>query len=484
MDETARLSFIRRWLAVPTFGLCLVASTLTAQQDVRLVTGDAAGAGFEADLRVLDLTPDGKHVLFLGEPSRSGPSAGISRGGFYLRNLASGTITLLFDKSPLEAAVSADGRFVAYSGGANIWRFDRFASNPQPISGNLNEEPHTPQISDDGRFIAYASVATNAVVENPGALPADGLPYVVIYDSETQTQRIVTTAPDGSALDTGFGGVAWFQEFSFSGNGRYLFYSTDATNAHPDRDGATNQDFFWLYRRDLQTGEIIVAGKAADASVPPGNLTTPSTSTDGERVLFKGSFIGGDGLIPGYGNATGTDLYWKDLGSGDVIRVSATGDGAAPDGFINESSLSPNGLRAAFASSAKNLRVPDDENFFDIYSATILPDEGDVEMTQVSVGPDASRNVDYTSGPFAADDYVAFNTQQWEEMLDQAGAGPSTHGVAVGTFPPAPAGSGARISLLDADPVGFMRSAFRKMARAHSSLSANWATNAGKSVAL
>ncbi|HKJ90355.1 MAG TPA: hypothetical protein VJ960_04440, partial [Oceanipulchritudo sp.] len=391
-------------------------------------------------------------------PSRAGPSPGINRAGFYLHNFSTQTSTLLLEEgNSLEAAVNADGRFIAFRRGNNIWRYDRFASNPQVISANPNDESRSPQISDDGRFIAYASIATSNQVENPDAIPADGLPYVVLYDAEEDTRRVVTTTPGGSALENGFGGVAWFQEFSLSGNGRYLFYSTDSPNAHPDRAGTDNQAFFWLYRRDLQTGEIIVAGETEDGAVPPGNMTTPSSSTDGQRVLFTGAFIGGGGLVPGYLNAFGTDLYWKDLGSGEVIRVSETGDGAAPDGFFNESSLSPNGLRAAFASTAQNLLVPDDENFFDIYSVEILPDEGRVNMTLASLGPDPSRNVDYTSGPLAADAYTIFNTQQWEEMLGQADAQDSSrHGIAVGTFPEPPPDNGARITILDDETVGFM----------------------------
>ena len=443
----------------PLLGVLLILSTsITAQPEIRLVTGDATGNGFDADLSVLDITADGKEALFLGEPSRAGPSPGISRAGFYLHNFSTQTSTLVLDEgNSLEASVSANARFIAFRKGDNIWRYDRFASNPQVISANPNDESHSPQISDDGRFIAYASIATSHQVENPDAIPADGLPYVVLYDAETGTRRVVTTAPDGSALENGFGGVAWFQEFSLSGNGRYLFYSTDAPNAHPERTNATDQAFFWLYRRDLQTGDIIVAAKAGNGTIPPGNLTTPSSSTDGQRILFAGAFIGGNGLIPGYINAIGTDLYWKDLRSGKLIRVSETEDGAVPDGFFKESSLSPDGRRAAFASNAQNLLVPDNENFFDIYSVEIVPEEDSVNMTLASVGPDPSRNVDYHSGPFAADDYVIFITQQWEEMLGQDDAQDSSrHGVAVGTFPAPPPDNGARITILDDETVGFM----------------------------
>ncbi|NBD39140.1 MAG: hypothetical protein GVY10_11285, partial [Verrucomicrobia bacterium] len=222
--------------------LCLFLLSLSGSAEIRLVTGDATGAGYDADQRVLDITADGKQVLFLGDPSRSGPSPGITRSGFYLRDMATGSVSLLLDEeNSLDASISADGRFVAFrkSNNDNIWRYDRFASNPQVISNNPNDECRSPQISDDGRYIAYASVATSHQVENPEALPPDGLPYVVLYDAETDTRRIITTAPDGSALETGFGGVAWWREFSLSGNGRYLFYSTDAPNAHPDRASAT-----------------------------------------------------------------------------------------------------------------------------------------------------------------------------------------------------------------------------------------------------
>ena len=451
-------SFLRLRPKRSAGALLFLLFSLSAHAEIRLVTGDATGAGHDADQRVLDISADGKQVLFHGDPSRSGPSPGIARSGFYLRDMATDLVTLLLDEGvPLEGSISKDGRFLAYPKGNNIWRYDRFAQRPQVISSNPNDECRSPQISDDGRYIAYASVATSHQVENPDALPPAGLPYVVLYDEETDTRRIVTTAPNGGALETGFGGVAWWREFSLSGNGRYLFYSTDAPNAHPDRSGAADQAFFWLYRRDLQTGEITVAGKAGNGGVPPGNMTTPSSSSNGQRVLFAGAFISGSGLVPGYTNAFGSDLYWKDLGSGKVIRVTATEGGANPDGAIEGPSLSPDGLHAAFASTAKNLVVPDEDNFFDIYSARILPDQDSVDMTLASVGPDPSRNVDYTSGPFAANDYVVFTTQQWEEMLGEADAQNSArHGVAVGTFPPPPPDNGAEISILEDETVGFM----------------------------
>jgi Tol biopolymer transport system component len=436
----------------------LLNAFLSAQPEVRLVTGDATGSGFDADMRVLDTTADGGEVLFLGEPSRRGPSPGLTRAGFYLRHLGTDTISLVLDEGEsLEGAISGDGRILVYAKGDNIWRFDRLGTNPQVISGNPNDDTRSPQISDDGRYIAYASIATDSDVENPGAIPEGGLPYVVLYDAETKTRRIVTTAPDGSALESGFGGVNWFDEFSLSGNGRYLFYSTDAGNAHPERSNVSNEDYFWLYRRDLETGEIMVAGKNETGEVPPGNMTTPSASGNGQRILFTGAFIGGNGLVSGYLNPFGTDLFWKDLESGQVVRITQTEDGGVPDGFLSGSSLSPDGLLAAFASTSTNLLVPDDENFFDIYSVAIFPGESRIEMGLVSEGPDPSLNVDFSSGPIAADTYVLFNTRQWAEMLGEPDANDaSIHGIAVGTFPAPPPDQGARISILEDETVGFM----------------------------
>lgn len=430
---------------------CLCLSLLSATfslsgQDIFLMTGDGENKGHAHNSTANAISPNGRFVLFTTGQAFSGTSPGISAGGLYVRDLASGRLSYVPGTSAVvDGDISDDGRYVVWGDNKSVITFvDRLTGNTETVTqltGLFDRQPndgcHNPQISADGRYVAYLSIATNLKLTDSSLMPPNKAPYVVLWDRETGLASVATVSSEGTALDLGYGGVNAAEEFALSPDGQYLFFSSASTNVHPDRPGAPNQTWFWLYRRHLETGTVEVVSRNGAGAIPSGNFTTPRVSFDGNRVLMAGGFVGlggGPSMIDGYDASFSADLYLKDLQSGSVTRVSATSDGARPDGFFGGHDLSPDGRRVAFASSSRNFPEADDDNFFDIFMA-VIAENGSPTLTRVSRDPNGSENVDFHDGPFAADSYVCFGTSQWEIMLGVPEFWPSRHTIGIGTPP-------------------------------------------------
>ncbi|MCI0709445.1 MAG: S8 family serine peptidase [Chloroflexi bacterium] len=94
-------------------------------------------------------------------------------------------------------------------------------------------------ISDDGRYIVFESTATN-LVPNDTNLRRD----VFVFDRRTcDVKRI-------SETDGGIEGDLGSSSPSISGDGRYIVYSSYATNLDPERPDNNNQTDIFLHDRD------------------------------------------------------------------------------------------------------------------------------------------------------------------------------------------------------------------------------------------
>ncbi|MFD7239007.1 hypothetical protein ACFWAT_27355 [Streptomyces syringium] len=202
-----------------------------------------------------------------------------------------------------------------------------------------NGESGQGKISGDGRFVVFSSGADNLI---PGDRRKGG-PFV----KELRTGRVerVGVAGDGTPAD----GSTW--DAAISGNGRYLVFSSDATNLVPGGNPTGSTE---VYVRDRWTGrtEILIKGPK---QVRVENRE-PSISADGRFVAFMSTR---DDLVPGDTNNV-RDVFVKDRWRGTVTRVSVSSDGAQGDGESIAPVISANGSRVGFKSRASNLVPPVD----------------------------------------------------------------------------------------------------------------------------
>lgn len=428
------------------FAWCVaVAFALSLRAEVRLLTGDANNQLHSRDAFLLDLSADGNRVLFVSGPPVVGATPGLTQSGLYIRDLTAGTLTFTGATNVgAEGSLSDDGRFVTWTApGFSIYWRDCQAGETRLLAEGGSRNPI---ISADGRFVAFASVS-RTLVSDPALLPANGRAAVYLYDAVAQTMSVASLTHDGKGLSTGVGLHAPSIEFTFTADGQYVLFSTDAANVHPDRAKAANAAYYWLYRRNVKTGQVDVVGKNAAGEIPRGNFTTPSADATGNRILFTGGFIGLGGgplLIDGYSFVFGFDLYLKDMTSGEVWWVTTTTNRTTSDAAFGAGAMtvSGDGHVVAFSSSGQKFvpevtDPPGASDSFDIFRVDIGPN-GAVTNTLISKPVFGTSNVGFFSGPLlpANGAYVAWTCGNPYPLIGEGEVSSIwKHGFGVGTLP-------------------------------------------------
>ncbi len=237
-------------------------------------------------------------------------------------SISGGSIQDLGGRAP---AVSADGQFVAFvtqmkfdpnaSDGDQVYRRNVQTGEIVPVSrpatttsgGSTTDRGGTsPSISADGQRVAFVSQTKF----DANAADSD---QIYVRDFANGNALTVTT-PTGGAQDRG--GTAPM----ISGNGRFVVFVSQ-TKFDPQAPNDMDQ----VYRRDLQTGDIISVTRPA-RSISGGAVTdrgghSPSISDDGRFVAF----VSRTKFDP---NAADVDqIYVRDLVSGDILRVTTPANG-------------------------------------------------------------------------------------------------------------------------------------------------------------
>ena len=210
-------------------------------------------------------------------------------------------------------------------------------------------------MSPDGRYVAFRSLASNLVAGDTNAA-CD----IFVHDRETGATERVSVASDGTEGN----GDCWFFP-SFSADGRYVSFESEASNLVPDDTNGVVDVFV----HDRQTGfteRVSIASDGAQALLSGGMATViggPSLSADGRYVAFHSQAWN---LVSGDANDA-FDIFVHDRQTGVTERVSIVSDGAEGNSHSYSPSISADGRYVAFQSEASDL-VPDDTNAaFDVF---------------------------------------------------------------------------------------------------------------------
>jgi hypothetical protein len=260
------------------------------------------------------------------------------------------------------AAVSADGRFIAFGSDAtnlvpgdtnghdDIFVRDRLLGTTERVSvagdgSQANGPSHDPQITPDGRFVAFWGPANN-LVPNDTNQRTD----VFVHDRVTKTTRVASAASDGSVGNNS--SILILGMNAISGDGRYVAFPSLASNLVPGTPMIANGNH--MYVHDMLTGENDLVSVADNG--PPATQTsqTPSMSADGRYVAFETR----SALVPQDTNGI-MDVYVRDRVGERTELVSASLSGGAGNDTSWRARLSADGRYASFDSSASNL-VPRD----------------------------------------------------------------------------------------------------------------------------
>jgi Tol biopolymer transport system component len=197
---------------------------------------------------------DGRFVVFASAATTLVPNTN-PMGGIFLHDRLTGmtefvSLTSLSTQPSGGAqwpAISADGRFVAFSssagnlvpGDTNQWPDvfvrDRLLATTIRVSissggGQANSASGEPSISPDGRFIAFESAASNLVTPD-----TNGTWDVFLHD------QVTVTTTRASTSSTGVGGNWESHRASISSDGRHVVFDSISTNLVPgDTNGSAD----------------------------------------------------------------------------------------------------------------------------------------------------------------------------------------------------------------------------------------------------
>ena len=278
------------------------------------------------------------------------------------------------------AAISADGRFVAFASdatnlvpqvpsGRQIYVKDLLTGATERVSVDRAGKPAlgfvaaSPAISGDGRLVAFASSARNLVRGD-----TNGTTDVFVHD--LATGRTVRASVDGTGAQS--------NDVSFrpdlNGDGRFVVFDSAASNLVPgDTNGVPD-----VFVHDLLTGATervsvdSAGGEANGQSVGPGirggSAFGARISGDGRLVAFDSiatNLVAGDTNTcgPFYTDIAGEcpDVFVHDRLTGETVRVSVDSAGAQANDASTDPDISADGSTTAFFSAASNL-VAEDTN--------------------------------------------------------------------------------------------------------------------------
>jgi Tol biopolymer transport system component len=211
-------------------------------------------------------------------------------------------------------------------------------------------------ISADGHHVAFETSASNLSVEN-----LQGFNNIFVRDLDTGATMLASRAP-GVAGATG---NLHSYDPVLSANGRYIAFSSQASNFSPD-DSDMGYD---VYVRDLQINSTTLVSRANGATGAKANVGFQSQglaiSADGRYVAFDSW---ADNLSPDDSD-TGPDVYVRDLQANTTTLVSraAGAVGAKADGGGTEPSISADGRYVAFSTNSTNLNPADTDDNQDVY---------------------------------------------------------------------------------------------------------------------
>ena len=203
-----------------------------------------------------------------------------------------------------------------------------------------------------------------------------------------QVTSRVSVASNGGQGDNNSG---WPSRVSISDDGRYVAFSSYASNLVPGDTGVPD-----VFVRDRVLGTTVKLSFPVSGSQANHVNDTPSISGDGRSVAFE-SFA--SNLVLGDTNGV-MDIFFRTPDSGPTDRVSVATGGIQANGQSHDPTVSFDGRLVAFSSEASNLVASDTNGVADIFlrdrqlgtTVRISVDSGGAEANGMSGIPRISRD--------------------------------------------------------------------------------------------
>jgi Tol biopolymer transport system component len=388
--------------------------TLPPPAAFSLVSANAAGEPGDGASFTTRSSSDGRFVVFASSSTNlvQGPQGDVAN--IFIKDMLTGDIAVVSSTadgsigngSSLEPNITADGRYVVFdtdasnlapddtNGLTDVYVKDLRTGTISRVStdaaGNEgNGESAYAYISPDGRFVAFESTASNLVAD-------DNNETRDVFVKDLLTGAIVLASSDSvGALGDGNS-----FEPSLSADGRFVAFDSSANNLVAG-DGNDAGDIFV---KDLLTGEVRIASTSATGEAGNGDSLIAKISPDGRYVAFTSS---ASNLVVGDTNGE-NDAFVKDLLTGAVYLLSESADGEQGNASSGRAYVSADGHFAVFDSSASNLVLGDTNGVSDVF----VKDLQTGDIARISVNPAGEQGNDFSSRPSISADgrYIFFSS--------------------------------------------------------------------------
>ncbi len=291
--------------------------------------------------------------------------------------------------------------------------FNDLNANGLKDGGESGQIGWTVYLDADGNGQLGTSEAS-ATTAGDGSYSFDGLDPGTYTVAEVQQMGWQQSSPVGitspiervSVKNDGTQADNVSSSLSISADGRYVAFSSSASNLVPDDTNGVSDIFVY----DRQTDRIERVSVDADGNEGNGKSTLSAISADGRYVAFGSR---ASNLVLSDTNGT-QDVFVYDRDTDTIERVNIAYDGAQGDSdsfVMSGSSVSADGRYVAFSSNASNL-VPGDTN--GQTDSFVVDRQVDPQMPhtikRVSVANDGTQANGYSSFPSISADghYVVF----------------------------------------------------------------------------
>jgi Tol biopolymer transport system component len=414
----------------------------------RISTGSSGNEGNGASYVYSQaFSPDGTKIVFESTSSNLVPGDTNAHSDVFLKDLTNGNLTRLSTSASgaqgnddsFAPAFSPDGTKVAFDSHAtnfvvgdtaydDVFLKDLVTGAITRVSPDISApgtgsyESSYPAFSPDGTKIAYETYHV-----------LDLGYYGVIVNSEIDvkdlTTGVITVVANTDLNDDQFN----YDQHNptFSPDGKKIMFSSVADNlVAGDSNGSSD-----IFIKDLVTGTITRVSTDSSGAQANGNSWDAKFSPDGTKIVF---YSDASNLVPGDTNGA-QDVFLKDLTTGAVTRVSATGTGGQSNGSSNNPTFSPDGTEIAFSSLASNLVSGDTNTKWDVFVATLgmslggndFLDGGPGIDTAVFAGPRSAYTITRSgaminvSGPDGNDTLSGVEKAKFDDQTVLLGQGPT-----------------------------------------------------------
>ncbi len=352
--------------------VCLAAASAVRAGVTQRVSVRSGGAEATGDSRFPAISADGDVIAFV---SRAADLVDGDNNGFqdvFVHHRRTRT-TIRVSVSNLgaealgfsgEAAISADGKHVAFSSDAanlvdgdvggffDVFVRDLETQETHRVSvgpGGMEAGAHSgrPSLSADGMVVAFESTAANLVDAD-----TNNVKDIFVHDRVAGVTTRVSVRSGGAQA----GGVS--DSPVISADGRYVAFRSDAPDlVEGDTNGQSD-----IFVHDRLTGATVRVSVGASGQAG-GDSRYPAISADGRHVAFTSSAP--DHVADDFNGVT--DVFVRDLEALVTVRVSVGAGGLEANGYSFRSSISADGSRVAFESEATNLVAGDTNTRADIF---------------------------------------------------------------------------------------------------------------------